>query len=252
MTVRVIRDKLISSFSNCPTKSIYQDQKNQEKDFGFWRNHSNMSTLTSQIGALITPPPEEHVHPNILAYRKLTPEQRALRITDPHECASLPAVQCYGCGKAIRHMAIEDALRSGKPISQVLRELSYVRICCQKSIQQEPLYVDIQKQKALEQSTIDKMRNLTVLSTSAGVSVGSAGSSVGSALSIMSEIPPGLIQAGIPLYSSMDILPEPVRSRCFGGIGETYLVKEDVPIGDVFELLAEQEAEEEAEEEEED
>lgn len=145
------------------------------------------------------------VPPEVAEYRRLSSEERALRITNPR-LLSVMTLRCTGCKKVIKQLAIEEALKSGKSLKQVLDEQDYVRICCRKQIASEPVVVNILKETSEQQSTIDKMRNLTLLTTAA-TTIGRSGTiqPTESTIRILEEMPPGLIQEGLGLRDQGDI-----------------------------------------------
>lgn len=64
----------------------------------------------------------------------------------PHEVA-LMAMVCYGCGKHIIQVDIEEELKKGTTLRDTLDKLKYVRMCCRTQILEEPVVVRLLKQQ---------------------------------------------------------------------------------------------------------
>ena len=182
------------------------------------------------------------VPPEVVEYRRLSKEERALRMTDPRLLGAM-AVRCTGCKKVIKQIPIETGLRSGKSLREVLDEGNYIRICCRKQIQNEPVVVNIQKEIGAEQSTINMMRNLSIASTAASITnrgpiSGTFGLNVPqSGIRIVNEAPPGLIQEGIQISTLGSDPSEQGRGGiCYAGLTESFM--ETRPqTGDAFEMF---------------
>lgn len=176
------------------------------------------------------------VPPEVAEYRRLSREERALRMTNPR-LLEVMAMRCTGCKKVVKQLPIENSLRSGKSLREVMDEQNYERICCRKQIQNEPVVVNIQKEMASEQSTINKMRNLSIASTAAALTgrgpIGVMTPSTGG-IRILDEAPPGLVQEGMQIFGlSGD--PTQQGGVYFTGLGESFL-ENRYQTGDAYEM----------------
>lgn len=81
------------------------------------------------------------------------------------ELALMP-MACYSCGKIVRQLAIEDALRSGKTIAQVMNEMRYQRLCCRNTVTTAPSIIKLQKE--LEQASRFDIEQLGLEETDIG------------------------------------------------------------------------------------
>ena len=154
----------------------------------------------------------------VVEYQKLSRSEQLLQIRSPHELAVM-VMRCYGCKKPILQVQIEQGLRSGKTLRQVLDDLDYIRICCRKQIQEEPAIVYIQKQQAEITKVKEKMENLSIFNT--GLSVNWAPSETGA--QIVNEAPPGVIQSSVLLTRLEDFSPSSADPNCFTALNESFV-----------------------------
>lgn len=171
------------------------------------------------------------VPPEVMAFRQLSREEQILRAGNPREIALMAPV-CYSCGKPIIQVDIEEELKKGTPLRQILDQQHYIRMCCRKQIQEEPVVVNLLKQRQQQQAIVDRMRNLSLENTGAAL-INRASLPTGPELSggnarIVTEVPPGIAQETIPLNLRGDI--------CLTGLNESF-VEERIPTGDVFEYF---------------
>jgi DNA-directed RNA polymerase subunit N (RpoN/RPB10) len=177
------------------------------------------------------------VPPEVMAFRQLSREEQVLRAGNPREIALMAPV-CYSCGKPILQVDIEDELKKGTPLRQILDQQHYIRMCCRKQIQEEPVVVNLLKQRQQQQATAARMRNLSLENTGAAL-VNRTSLPVGPGLlggnaRIVTEVPPGIAQETIQL-DLRGTVPKG-QEVCLTGLNESF-VEERVPTGDVFEYF---------------
>jgi DNA-directed RNA polymerase subunit N (RpoN/RPB10) len=146
-----------------------------------------------------------YIPPEVADYRRLSKEERSLKMTNPR-LLDVMAMRCTGCKKVIKQLPIEGALKSGKSLKDVMDEQGYIRICCRKQIQNEPVVVSIQNETALGKRNIDKMNNLSVSTTGLGN------------IRILNEAPPGLANESVQLFG-LTSNPLQQGNLYFQGIG---------------------------------
>jgi DNA-directed RNA polymerase subunit N (RpoN/RPB10) len=103
------------------------------------------------------------VPPEVAEYRRLSKEERALKIPNPRLLMTMP-LRCMICKKVIKQLAIEEALKSGKTLRKVYDEQGYIRMCCRSQIGGEQVVVNLQNEMASQRSTM----NLSIASTGFG------------------------------------------------------------------------------------
>jgi DNA-directed RNA polymerase subunit N (RpoN/RPB10) len=186
--------------------------------------------LVNRIQPTIT----TNVPPEVEEYRRLSKEERSLRITNPR-LLSLMAMRCTSCKKVIKQLSIEEALRSGKTLREVLDEQDYIRICCRKQIQSEPVVVNIQKEMDSQRRTINRMNNLSINSTAAALMGRSpAINPLPSGIRIMNEAPPGFSQPKIQIIGHTTNTTQQEQIY-FPGSGESFLESRQ-PAGDAYNM----------------
>lgn len=173
-----------------------------------------------------------YIPPEVAAYRQLSKEERSLKMTNPR-LLDVMAMRCTGCKKVIKQLPIEDALRSGKSLKDVMDQQGYVRICCRKQIQNEPVVVQIQNEMKLGRRNIDKMNNLSVSTTGVGN------------IRILNEAPPGLAHEGVQIFGiSSDPLEQQGGLYFQGGIAGGFTEGNRYSTGDAYEMYLNQLGEE--------
>lgn len=116
------------------------------------------------------------------------------------EISSMP-MQCYGCGKPLRHLSLIEALTSGQTLAETMNALNYQRLCCRKLIQAQPAIVALQKRLEIDRNIGQQLAALTLEST------GPVGFREGG-LQIVDEAPPGLVQEGLYFPGGYDTYNE--------------------------------------------
>jgi DNA-directed RNA polymerase subunit N (RpoN/RPB10) len=177
------------------------------------------------------------VPPEVMAFRQLSREEQALRAGNPREIALMAPV-CYSCGKPILQVDIEDELKKGTPLRQILDQQHYIRMCCRKQIQEEPAVVNLLKQRQKQQAIEAQMRNLSLENTAAALinqtSLPMGPGLPGGNARIVTEVPPDIAQQTIQL-NLRGVVPKE-QEVCLTGLNESF-VEERVPTGDVFEYF---------------
>ena len=147
------------------------------------------------------------VPPEVLEYRKLSREERALKQTNPRLLTAM-AIRCTDCKKVINQLNIERALLTGQSLRDVMDSQNYIRICCRKQIQNEPAVVNIQNQMATQQNTVNLMNNLTLANTSAALTGRNSFNTlvpIQSKMRILDSAPPGMVQDSIQIFGQNNI-----------------------------------------------
>src|SRR5690625_5221712 len=80
------------------------------------------------------------------------------------ELSSMP-MQCYGCGKPLRHLSIVNAMNEGEDLQHVMDRLNYKRLCCRQVVQTQPAIHSLRKRLESNKSTSRQLNNLTLEST---------------------------------------------------------------------------------------
>ena len=89
---------------------------------------------------------------------------------------------------------IENALREGKQLKDVMDELSYVKICCRRTIMGSIVIVQLQKQLEHERKVIHLLSNLTVADTGLSSQLTSVRGKPEPQITILEEAPPGTVE----------------------------------------------------------
>src|SRR5579875_2534113 len=100
-----------------------------------------------------------------LSSRRWVPRQGIESFT--HAAMHLMPVRCYTCNKVLKQVEIENALKSGKNLRDVLDELKYRKICCKMRIMSSIPIVQLQKEletKKLIETKLEE-NNLTLEDT---------------------------------------------------------------------------------------
>lgn len=107
------------------------------------------------------------------------------------ELSAMP-MQCYGCGKPLRHLSIVEALSGGKSLRETMDELNYQRLCCRQVIQTQPSIVSLRKRLQSDQNIDQQLSSgLTLEATGP---IGATIAPRGGGLQIVDEAPPGMEQ----------------------------------------------------------
>lgn len=77
-------------------------------------------------------------------------------------------VRCYSCGQILIQDDIENGLKSGKTLAQVLDESGYITICCRRTIMESDYVVDLIEKLQQDKNIISNITELSVEETGLG------------------------------------------------------------------------------------
>ena len=82
----------------------------------------------------------------------------------PMELALMP-VRCWSCNTLMYQIQIENGLKQGKTIQQVMDELKYRKLCCRRTVTTAVPIVGLQKQLEQEKRVLSQLNQLSVVDT---------------------------------------------------------------------------------------